>query len=147
VTETFLAECDVRISASPETVFAFFVDAEQMIRWQGVSAELDARPGGIFRLEVTPGWMAVGSYVKVDPPRFVSFTWGWEGDVAPVPVGGSLVEVTLEADGDETVVSLRHSGLPSEESVAAHLEGWTHYFERLAIVAPGGDPGRDPWLG
>ena len=141
--EGFLAECDVRIDASPETVFSFFTDADKMCLWMGVSAELDARPGGIFKVEVTPGWLAIGEFKQVDPPRFVSFTWGWDG--GPVAPGGSLVEVTLEADGDRTHVVLVHSGLPDEDSVAAHSDGWIHYFERLAIAAVGGDAGVDPW--
>ena len=28
---------------------------------------------------------------------------------------------------------------------ASHTQGWNHYFERLATVAAGGDPGVDPW--
>ena len=45
------AELEVRIEASPETVFAFFVEPEKMTRWKGSSAELDAR--GIWRAGIT----------------------------------------------------------------------------------------------
>lgn len=61
--------------------------------------------------------------------------------------GSSLVEVWFDEDGEGTLVRLKHSGLPSEEMRAAHLEGHKHYLARLAIAAAGGDPGRDPWLG
>jgi uncharacterized protein YndB with AHSA1/START domain len=138
-----LAECDVRIDASPETVFGFFVDAEKMLLWKGVHAELDARPGGVFKVEVTPGWLAVGEFTEVDPPRLVAFTWGWEG--GPVAPGSSLVRVTLEPDDGGTIVRLRHSGLPDEEMLEAHKGGWEHFLARLQIAATGGDPGPDPW--
>ena len=38
---------------------------------------------------------------------------------------------------------MTHSGLPDAEEVAGHGKGWTHYLDRLAIAAAGGDPGPD----
>jgi uncharacterized protein YndB with AHSA1/START domain len=142
-TVSLLATCEVRIDASPETVFEYFVDPEKMVRWMGLSADLDPRPGGRYDVHVTPPFHAVGEFKEIDPPRFVSFTWGWDG--GPVPPGSSLVRVTLTPDGDGTTVVLEHSQLPDDEQVKGHREGWEHYFERLAIVATGGDAGVDPW--
>lgn len=141
--EGLLAERTVRINASPQTVFRFFVDPEKMLMWKGVQAELDPRPGGIFRVEVTPGWHAVGEFTEVDPPHSVAFTWGWEG--GPLAPGSTLVRVTLEPDGDATILTLVHSGLPDEESMHSHADGWQHFLARLEIAAAGGDPGPDPW--
>lgn len=143
--EGLLAECDVRIDASPETVFDFFVDADKMLMWKGVRAELDPRPGGVFRVHVSPEWVASGEFVAVEPPVRVAFTWGWENDAVDLPPGSTLVDVTLVSDGDATLVRLRHSGLPDENSLKSHAEGWTHFLARLTIVASGGDPGPDPW--
>ncbi len=142
--QTLLATCEVRIDASPETVFEYFVDPEKMVRWMGMSADLDARPGGAFTIQVNPQAIGVGSYVEIDAPRQVTFTWGWEGSDLVVP-GSSLVRVTLEPDGDATVVHLEHSGLPNAEQAEQHTGGWTHYLGRLVVAASGGDPGTDPW--
>ena len=71
------------------------------------------------------------------------FTWGWEGEGAAVPPGSSTVEVTLEPDGDQTIVRLRHFGLPADE-MAGHSKGWDHYMPRLVLAASGVDPGPDP---
>lgn len=142
-TTELLATCEVRIEASPETIFGYFVDPEKMCRWMGMTAELDPRPGGRFRVQVTPRFDAVGEFTEVDPPRLVAFTWGWEG--GPVPPGSSLVRVTLTPDASGTIVRLEHSGLADEEQMKGHTEGWVHYFERLDVVATGGDAGLDPW--
>jgi uncharacterized protein YndB with AHSA1/START domain len=92
-------EREVRIDAPPEVIFKFFVDPEQMIRWKGVEATLDPRPGGIYRVNVTGADVVRGEYVEVSPNERVVFTWGWEGEGNPVPPGSSTVEITLVPDG------------------------------------------------
>lgn len=67
----------VRIAAPPEAVFDHLIEPEKLMAWMGVDADIEPRPGGRFRLNVTGKDVAVGSYVAVDPPRTVSFTWGW----------------------------------------------------------------------
>ena len=135
-------EIDKRIHARPETVFAYLTEPALYQRWKGREAQLDARPGGIYRV-VMPGGVALGEYHVVEAPRRVVFSWGWEGN-PDVPPGSSLVEITLIADGSETVVHLRHSGLPGA-AVAQHDQGWVHYLGRLDTAAGGADPGRDPF--
>jgi uncharacterized protein YndB with AHSA1/START domain len=135
---------EVRIDASPDTVFEFFTDPAKMVRWKGTTATLDPRPGGVYRVQMNEQVIAVGEYVEVDPPNRVVFTWGWEGDYASTPPGSSTVEVTFTEDGDGTLVRLVHSGLPTTQSVEAHAHGWDQYMPRLVIAATGGDAGPDP---
>jgi uncharacterized protein YndB with AHSA1/START domain len=142
--QTEAIEREVRIDASPETVFDFFTDPAKMVRWKGVTATLDPRPGGVYRVQMNEQAVALGEYVEVDPPNRVVFTWGWAGDDALTPPGSSTVEVTFTPDGDGTLVRLVHSGLPSPESAEAHGHGWDQYMPRLAIAAAGGDAGADP---
>jgi uncharacterized protein YndB with AHSA1/START domain len=136
---------EVIIDASPETIFPFFTDPEKMIRWKGIDAKLDARPGGIYRVDVTGRDIAVGEYVTIEPNTRVVFTWGWENPESPVQPGTSTVEITLHAKGRQTLVRLEHRDFPSNEVAAGHIEGWEHYLERLAIAAAGGEAGVDPW--
>lgn len=138
-------EVEVRIEASPETVFDFFTDPDKMIQWMGRSAELDPRPGGVLHCDINGRNVASGKYVELEPPRRVVFTWGWEGEDSVAKPGSSTVEVLLAPEGDGTLLRLIHSDLPSAESAERHGHGWRHYTERLAVVAGGGDPGADPW--
>ena len=142
--ETEALEKDIRIGARPETVFSFLIDPAKMTRWMGVSATLDPKPGGIYRVEVNGGHTALGEYVEVTPYSRVVFTFGWEGDDSPLLPGSSTVEITLTPDGDATVLRLRHLGLNAEQQ-KSHAEGWDHFVPRLGIVAEGNDPGPDPW--
>ena len=142
---TEVVEREVRIAARPETVFQFFVDPLKMIQWKGKEATRDARPGGVFRVDVTGHDVAKGEYLEIVPFSRVVFTWGWEAEGNPVPPGSTTVEVSLIPDGTGTIVRLRHSGL-SSEAAAPHTEGWEHYLPRLAIAAEGRAT-RDPTRG
>ncbi|MFI5041186.1 MAG: SRPBCC domain-containing protein [Acidimicrobiales bacterium] len=138
-------EREIRIEASPETVFAFFTDPARMVAWKGIDAKLDPVPGGTYRVDMNGRDVARGEYVEVDPPNRVVFTWGWEADGNPVPPGSSTVEVTFRPDGAATIVRLVHRDLPIGAE-APHAEGWDHYLARLAVAGVGDNPGPDPWI-
>jgi uncharacterized protein YndB with AHSA1/START domain len=121
----------VRIAAPPEVVFPYFTDAQLLVTWIGERAELDARPGGKFAVDFA-GTAARGSYVTVEPPHRVVFTWGIPRD-ATLPPGSSTVEVVLIADGSDTIVNLTHSDLPVDNE-PSHREGWERCLAALAAT-------------
>ncbi len=133
---------ELRVAARPETIFGLLTDPAKYTRWKGALADLDPRPGGVYRVQMNSHDIARGRYVEVVPYSRVVFTWGWEGSGA-VPPGPSTVEVTLTPDGDGTMVRLVHRDLP-EAARDKHLQGWELYLHRLATVASGADPGPDP---
>jgi uncharacterized protein YndB with AHSA1/START domain len=148
-TETTSVVREIAIAASPETVWQFLVDPERATLWMGQVATFDPRPGGDYRVDVIPGHTASGEFVEVDPPHRLVHTWGWEpGKDGPkaVPPGSSTIEIELVSDGDGTLLRFTHRDLPDAAATESHAHGWDHYLERLAIAAPGGDPGPDPWL-
>jgi uncharacterized protein YndB with AHSA1/START domain len=124
-----------RIRASPDEVFGYLVEPDKLVRWMGVEARIDPSPGGAFWLNVTGDDIASGTYVAVERPHRVVFTWGWEGS-DEVPPGSSTVSVTLTEDGDETVVELVHRGLPGGQA-DEHGRGWTYFIERLRRASLG----------
>ena len=139
----FGLEVETRVRARPETVFAFFTDAALYRRWQGDDAELDPRPGGVYRVRMPGHAVVEGTYLVIEPPHRIIFTWGWVGN-ADIPSGSTTVEVTFALEGEETVVRLVHRGLPSAPIRDQHAGGWQHYLARLTAAAGGGDAGPDP---
>ena len=110
-TDAVSIEHEVTIAASPETVWSFLVDPDKATRWMGITAELDARPGGIYHCDVIPGHTASGEFVEVDPPRRLVYTWGWEPGADgpnPVPPGSSTIEIELVPEGDGTLLRFTH---------------------------------------
>ena len=132
-----------RIAASPATVFSFFSDATRWLGWQGVEAEIELEPGGVFRMNVRGDGFASGTVIEVVPDRRLVFTWGWEEESLGVPPGSTVVEIELEPDGEGTFLRLTHRELP-RPAIEIHRHGWEHYMSRLEVIAEGGDPGPDP---
>ena len=119
-----------RVIAAPrERVFAAWLDPVSLAKFMRpgdvtiVTADVDARVDGKFRivmrhkLSVTEHW---GSYLVIEPPSLLKFTWISEHtDFEP-----SVVTIELrDLDGD-TELTLKHEGLP-KRTFDAHREGWT----------------------
>ncbi len=130
------------VAASPQDVFAMLSEPERLRRWQALSATVDFKVGGDYSYTVTPGNVAEGTFVEIDPGRRLVYTWGWAGQDVPES-GASTITVELEPKDGQTWVRLTHSGLPSDQQ-AGHAEGWEHYADRL-VAAANGDAGADPW--
>ncbi len=129
------------IAAPPSTVYNYLTRSEKWAQWQGASASLDARPGGIFSMVMGNGMNARGQFVELVPEKRVVFTWGWV-DQPGIPPGSTTVEIELSDYADGTLLVLTHREIPPDEAALQKM-GWTHYLPRLASVAAGEDPGPD----
>lgn len=139
--EAVVSEVDVRAPA--EVVYAMFTEPARLVRWIGIRALLEPRPGGAFRFELVPGEWCSGRYVELVPHRRVVFTWGWDSGALPVAPDSTTVEVDLQERDGVTHVRLAHRGLDAAMR-AMHADGWARYLDRLAAAAEGSEPAPDP---
>ena len=133
---------EIMIDATPETIWPFLTEPDQLVQWHGTVAEIEPRPGGVYRVLVAGQFQSAGQYVEVVPMEKVVFTFGWEEDDHLIPPGSTTIEITLHPEGDKTRVRLVHSGLP-DDALDDHGRGWALYLERLSVSVAGGDPGPD----
>ncbi len=155
--ETFEATMTRFIRATPEQVYAAFVQPELLARWQcprglKVNASVDPRVGGRYRLDMTARdgshHVTVGEFVALEPGRRVAYTWTWEG-AGPLPAGVStLVEVDLVARNGGTELTMRHSGFPAAALRDGHVQGWNSVLNKLNdLLDPEGTAGTLVLLG
>jgi hypothetical protein len=62
-------EASVWIRARPETVYAFLIEPEKLVQWIGLTAALEPRPGGLFRVDMNGRTVVRGEYLALEPPR------------------------------------------------------------------------------
>lgn len=133
---------EIIIDATPETIWPFLTQPAQLVEWHGTEAQIDPRPGGVYRVLVGGRSPSSGEYLEVVPMEKVVFSFGWEEEAHPIPPGSTTVEITLHPRGNKTLVRLVHRELP-EDAISDHEHGWGHYLGRLEIAATGGNPGPD----
>ncbi|MBS1723412.1 MAG: SRPBCC domain-containing protein [Armatimonadetes bacterium] len=131
-----LAETAVRLSCfvgrPPERVYDAWLDPNEIVRWfvpePGCACtvhDLDARPGGRFRISVLSpdAHTARAEYKLLDRPNKIVLSWSWENSGPE----GVVSQITLEfrPQGEGTLLVLTHEQLADAESRDLHVIGWT----------------------
>ena len=131
-------------AAPRAVVFAAWTDERLIARWWAsrdyttVACKMDVRPGGAWsrRLMAPDGRLISehGVYHEVVAPERLVFTYSSEG--VRIADRETLVTVTFIDRGDRTVLTLRHSSLPTEQARAFHDRGWAHCLDRFTTTLP-----------
>ncbi|HET6452103.1 MAG TPA: SRPBCC domain-containing protein [Spirochaetia bacterium] len=95
---------------------------------------LDPRVDGLFffrsRKKAGEGKPHYGRFTVMDRPSKVQYTW-----MSPNTNGlESVVTVTFQESGGDTLLTLRHGNLPDDEHGRTHQAGWEHFLGRLAAA-------------
>lgn len=128
------------VPAARERVFDAWLDPKALARFMTPGpemtvpkAESDGRVGGSFLILMKSGDKEIphtGEYRVVDRPHKLAFTWS-----SPFVKAPGLVTLDFAEHGDgHTEVTLRHTGLESEESRDNHRGGWTAILEALGAA-------------
>jgi uncharacterized protein YndB with AHSA1/START domain len=121
------------IRAPAEQVFDVWLDAKSPGGpWFGAARViLNPTVDGLFYHAVEHEgrtWPHYGRFTRIDRPKCIEHTW-----VSEATRGiESIVLLTFEPRGDQTEVTLRHSGVPDDEMGRRHKDGWTWVLSMLA---------------
>jgi len=111
-------------------LWSALTDPRRLARWLG-EIEGDLRQGGEFRARwFASGWEGTGRVEVCDPPRRLLITTS-----SPDQPEG-VVEATLTADGDKTILVIEDRGVPLED-IAAYGAGDQIHVEDLAAYLAG----------
>ena len=58
---------EIVIDATPETIWPFLTDPDKHLEWLGTDADIDPRPGGVYRVLVRGQHQSAGEYLEVVP--------------------------------------------------------------------------------
>jgi uncharacterized protein YndB with AHSA1/START domain len=128
------------VPAPPERVFGAWTDATQLAAWwwpqlAGTTYDVDARPGGRFRITSPAiGATVWGVYTEVDPPTRLAFSWNWEDEGEPDAVVEDTVVVTFEPGDGRTRVTVEHTSTAHVPDGGAE-QGWNDVMDRLVRAA------------
>jgi len=127
------------IPAKPAEVFDAWLDPNHAgSPWYGVKrAIIQAEKDGLFyRMHLsepdangeTFELAHYGRFIAVDRPKRIQHTW-----VSQHTRGlESIVTVSLTPQGQQTLLTLRHEGVPDDEMGRMHEFGWKHYLDALS---------------
>jgi uncharacterized protein YndB with AHSA1/START domain len=145
-----------RFRAAPERVFCAWTEPAALREWWyppgwiAGKIEIDLRPGGAYRIEMSRSSGGSGDrvgvrgeFLEVIPPQRLTYTWIWESAFAGMEP--TLVTVEFESVPDGTLVILRHDKFADLGVRHQHRTGWIAACNRLdRVVTPVGELHRHP---
>jgi uncharacterized protein YndB with AHSA1/START domain len=126
-----LVRMEDRVDASIDDVWSALTDRARLARWYG-DVEGDLRLGGEYRARLhASGWEGTGRVDACEPPRHLLIT---NKQLNESDEG--VLEITLAADGGQTVVVWQEQGMPVDY-VAAYGAGIQVHVEDLVAHLAG----------
>jgi len=133
-----------RFDSGIDDLWSAITDPGRLAHWHG-KVEGDLRPGGAFRVYLeSENWEGTGRIDVCEPPRRLLVTTresdeSWRKGSGAPPFDNS-VEVTLTADGDQTILVVEVQGMPLD-TIAFFGAGWQIHAENLATYLAGRERG------
>jgi uncharacterized protein YndB with AHSA1/START domain len=124
-----------RYDTDIDDLWSALTDPGRLGRWYG-QVDGDLRLGGEFRLYLeSDGWDGTGRVEACEPPQRLLVTTretdeSWLSGRGAPPFE-EVIEATLTADGDQTILVIEVRGIPLDK-IAFYGAGWQIHAENLA---------------
>jgi uncharacterized protein YndB with AHSA1/START domain len=119
-----------RFDTDIDDLWSALTDPRRLARWIAEVAG-DLRLGGEFRARFTSEWEGTGRVEACEPPRRLLVVTRQSGEPDE-----NVIEATLAADGDQTILVIEARGMPLDH-LAAYGSGWQVHVEDLAAHLAG----------
>ena len=124
-----------RFGSDVDDVWSALTDPLRLARWYG-EVEGDLRLGGQFRARLfASGWNGTGRVEACEPPWRLLLPMR-DADPQPGQPGETVIEATLTANGDRTILVLEERGMPLD-LLAAYGAG----CRSMSRISPRTSPG------
>ena len=121
------------IPASPERVYDVWLDhTSPGGPWHGAKKVIiDLAVDGLFYHAMDwegRTWSHYGRFLALERGKKIEHTW-----MSPATLGlETVVSITLDQKGDDTVITIDHRGVPDDDMGRHHAQGWTWIAEAMA---------------
>lgn len=130
---TGIVRLEDRFDTDMDDLWSALTDPRRLARWLG-EVDGDLRQGGEFRARYfASGWEGICRVEVCEPPRRLLLLTKSDGE----PDG--VVEATLSADSDHTILVIEDRGVPLD-GIAAYGAGDQIHVEDLAAYLAGREP-------
>lgn len=133
--EHSVVEVTCTLSAPPEQVFQAWVQPEVLTQWWCTpgfvfkNIAIDAKPLGTYRFEVgapeadsSNACIVEGCFLEVIPGHKLIYSWAMR--TPGLEVSDTCVSITMEAVGNQTELTLTHSGFSDPDIYELHRTDW-----------------------
>ena len=130
------------LRAARARVFEAWTDPQAVTQWFGprgcecLAAEVDARVGGRFRVELGmqggPRWSASGIFVEIDRPSRIVMTWRWSGTPQDDDYE-SLLSIDITERGASSELVLTHERLPARAR-SEYDTAWQQSIQKMQAL-------------
>ena len=127
-----------RFDTDIDDLWAALTDPRRLARWYG-EVEGDLRLGGEFQAHLPDAGDRIGRVDACEPPRRLALTMR-DPDPQPGQPEETVIETTLTADGNQTILVVEDRGMPLD-LLAAYGAGVQIHVENLAAHIAGHDRG------
>ena len=119
-----------RLESRIDDVWSALTDPARLIHWYG-EVEAELRPGGLYRaLLHASGWEGTGQVLACEAPRHLELTASEPDQKDP-----TVTEITLTADGDQTLLVWEERGMPLKWIAAYGAGVQIHVEDMIAHLA------------
>jgi len=141
---TGVVRIEDRFDAGIDDLWSALTDPARLARWHG-QMEGDLRPGGEFRVYLEADDIeSIGRVEACEPPRRLLVTTRETEESyrkgQGVPPFDQVTDVTLTAEGDQTILVIEVRGMPLD-MIAFYGAGWQIHAENLAAHIAGRERG------
>ena len=127
-----LIRLTMELPVEPEVMFDAWTTADQLVQWFPGWAEMTVTEGGEYHFG-WDGWEQewVGTYVEVERPERLVFTWKPPAAVFPDGAYETTVTLSFEDLDGATRMILEHGGFQGGPEMESHKEAWSGYLYNL----------------
>lgn len=129
------------LGGTPDRVFDAWTNPSLLQQWLAPNAQVDAREGGHFRLEVPKPegvHVVIGKYQEFKQNERLVMTWVYDGPMGTEGDMEALLRIELRKHGSNTELTLQHDKLTNPAYRETLAKGaWTTALDRLDTLLAG----------